>query len=213
LVNVPDDFVSERGYPELNQGAIAQGRWERAARHFITESVPLGLIPSGPAGGRFYKYEPRGDVLIAAGGSPVLAARRYGQGRVAAFAYVEDGYLPEPVDPVEARVYWDYWEYQYALLARTLIWAAGRESGTSVLAPTVGADDASGIAFEVASDRPRDVEIEIAGRSEFGSPGPVHRERRALRGGKTTVTVAAQAARPAAGWPGGRFVGDAIRRR
>src|SRR5262245_60109440 len=202
LVNVPDDFVSERGYPELNQGAIAHGRWERVARHFITEGVPLELIPSGPAGGRFYRYEARGDVLIAAGGAPVLAVKCYGKGRVAAFAYVEDGFLPEPVDPVEARVYWDYWEYEYALLARTLIWAAGRETGMSVQAPTLGADDASGISLEVASDRPREVEIEIAGRSEFGerslaiARGPVHRERRALRAGKTSIAVAADAVRP-----------------
>jgi hypothetical protein len=209
LVNVPDDLVSERGYPELNQGAIAQGRWERAARHFITEGVPLELIPSGAAGGRFYKYEPRGEVLITAGGSPVLAVKRYGKGRVAAFAYVEDGFLPDPVDPVEARVYWDYWEYEYALVARALIWAAGRETGTSVQAPTLGSG-AADIALEVTSDRAREVEIEIAGRSEFGPEVPGHHERRALRAGKTSLSLAAEAVRPSTGWPGGRFVVDAI---
>jgi hypothetical protein len=210
LVNVPDDFVSERGYPELNQAAITQGRWERAAAHYITEGVPLDLIPSRRAGGRLYKYEPRGDVLVEAGGFPVLAVKRHGKGRVAAFAYVEDGFLPEGVDPVESRVYWNYWEYQYALLLRSLLWAAGRDSGTSLAAPKLGGDGSAPIELVLASDRPREVELEITGRSELGSAGPAHRERRTLGAGKTRVSIPAAALRPTEGWPGGRWILDAI---
>ena len=46
----------------------------------------------------------------------MLAVKTYGKGRVVAFAYVEDGFLPEAIDPVKTRTYWDYWEYQYSLL-------------------------------------------------------------------------------------------------
>ena len=70
----------------------------------------------------------------------MLAVKAYGKGRVVAFAYVEDGFLPEAVDPVESRVYWDYWEYQYSLLARSLLWAAGRDSGVALQAPALRRD-------------------------------------------------------------------------
>ena len=41
-----------------------------------------------------------------------------------AFATVGDGLIPEAIDPVKTRTYWDYWEYQYSLLARAVLWAA-----------------------------------------------------------------------------------------
>ncbi|PYQ22906.1 MAG: hypothetical protein DMF79_05045 [Acidobacteria bacterium] len=127
LVGVPDDRVSDRGYPEPNLEAITQARWEVARPHFITEALDLDLLPSGERGGRFYKYEARGEVLVQAGGYPVVAVKAYGKGRVVAFAQVGDGFIPEPVDPVASRAYWDYWEYQYALLARAVLWAARGE--------------------------------------------------------------------------------------
>ena len=203
LVGVPDDFVSERGYPELNQGAITQGRWEAGARHFITEGVPLELMPSGRTGGRFYNYEARGDVLIEAQGRPVLATKTYGKGRVVAFAYVEDGFLPEAIDPVESHVYWDYWEYQYALLARSLLWAAGRESGVSLTAPRVEGAPPTALTLALSSSRPRDVEIGVTGKSESGRQLLEHRERRSLGAGAATITIPAEALRPKEGWPEG----------
>ena len=127
LVGVPDDRVSDRGYPELNREAIAEGQW-RARPHPITEGLDLDLLPSGARGGRFYRYEAKGDVAIEAAGLPVIATRTYGKGRVVAFATVGDGFIPEAIDPVKTRTYWDYWEYQYSLLARAVLWAA-REKG------------------------------------------------------------------------------------
>src|SRR5512139_1692551 len=96
LVNVPDDRVSDRGYPEPNREAITQARWEVAKSHFITDGVDLSLIPSGPNGGRFYRYQAAGEVLVEAGGHPVVAVRAYGQGRVVSLAWVSDGFVPEP---------------------------------------------------------------------------------------------------------------------
>jgi hypothetical protein len=211
LVGVPDDFVSERGYPELNAGAITAARWTPATRHFITEGVPLDLVPSVGSGGRFYDYEARGEVLIEARGRPVLAVKAYGKGRVVAFAYVEDGFLPEAIDPLEARVYWDYWEYQYSLLARSLLWAAGREGGLTLKAPEMGESSAS-LDLPVRSDRSREVEIEIRAHGEFGPGGATHRERRPVGAGESTLAVPVERFRPTAGWPGGRQIVDVILR-
>ena len=123
LVGAPDDRVSDRGYPELNREAIVEGQW-RARPHPITEGLDLELLPSGARGGRFYRYQAKGDVAIEAAGLPVVATRTYGKGRVVAIATVGDGFIPEAIDPVKTRTYWDYWEYQYSLLARAVLWAA-----------------------------------------------------------------------------------------
>src|SRR5215213_268034 len=71
LVNVADDTVTERGYPEINQEAVAKGKWEVTHPHFITDGVPPELLPEGQVGGSFYKYRPNGDVLVNSGDRPV----------------------------------------------------------------------------------------------------------------------------------------------
>ena len=210
LVGVADDLVSERGYPELNQGAITQGQWTRTGRHFISEGVPLDLIPSGRFGGRFYTYEARGDVAIEGAGHPVLATRAYGKGRVVALSYVEDGFLPESIDPVEAHVGWSYWEYQNALLVRSLLWAAGRESGVSLASPWLDRKDAPSVVLDVRSTQDRDVSIDATARSEFGAVLGVHQERRRLGVGASALRLAESTLRPKEGWPGGRVAVDVI---
>jgi hypothetical protein len=201
LVNVPDDFVSERGYPELNTGAIDKGKWERATPHFISEGVPLALLPAGAASGRFYKYEARGDVVLEAGGHPILATKAHGKGRVVAFAYVEEGFLPEPVDQVESRVYWDYWEYEYALLVRSLIWAAGRETRTISTLRVTSEDRGSSRALELtlASKTARSVEIEVFARSEFEESVERIVERKALTASPAEVRISLDRLRASAG--------------
>ncbi|HSD29469.1 MAG TPA: hypothetical protein VLL75_19355, partial [Vicinamibacteria bacterium] len=189
LVGVPDDFVSERGYPEPNTAAIKEARWERGTPHVITEGVPLELLPSGRAGGRFYEYEARGDVLVRGGEHPILAVKSYGKGRVAAFAYVEDGFLPETVDPAESKTYWRYWEYQYALLVRTLLWASGRPQPVSLEAPGLSVSGA-GVALRLRSEEAADVEIEVGGRGELGASFGTTRVRRSLGRGSQALTVA-----------------------
>src|SRR5215212_9562 len=128
LVGVPDDTLNERGYPEINQDAVAKGKWEVTHPHFITGGVPFELLPEGQVGGSFYKYRADGDVLVRSGDSPVVAVKSYGRGRVVSLAYVEEGFTPQSVNPFETKVYWEYWEYQYSLLARALLWASGRDA-------------------------------------------------------------------------------------
>lgn len=214
LVGVPDDFVSERGYPELNVAAIDTGKWTRARQHFITEGIPLELIPAGRSGGRFYKYQANGEVLIESGGHPILATRAYGKGRVVALAYVEDGFLPEAIDPIETRSYWDYWEYEYVLLVRSLLWASGRDSSLRIEGGVriVGAHDdgAASLKARLTGVLARQVEIEVSVRSELGGAVGRVRERRSLAAGTTAVSLELATLRPAGGWPGGRSIVDLI---
>src|ERR1043165_4107166 len=158
LVGVADDTVNERGYPEVNRDAVAKGKWELEQPHFITEGLPLDLVPEGTVGGSFYQYKAQGDVLIKSGTNPILAVKNYGKGRVVALAYVEEGFTPQSIDPTETKTYWDYWEYQYSLLARSILWAAGRE--TKVEIKSLAANDTAVTASLSANTR-QIVEIEV----------------------------------------------------
>ena len=89
LVDVPNDAVNERGYPEINQDAVTKGKWELGQKHFITDGLPLELLPEGSSGGSFYKYRANGEVLIKSGAHPIVAAKNYGKGRVVALGYTE----------------------------------------------------------------------------------------------------------------------------
>ena len=206
LVGVLDDPVSERGYPVPNAEAITQGRWERAGEHFITEGVDFALLARG--GQEFYRYQAGGDVIIQAGGRPVAAVKAFGRGRVVAFAQTGEGLVPDPVDPVATRSYGPYWEHQYALLARAIVWAAGREGDLRLRA--LSATESEGLSLTLATGAARPIEIEIAARSDFGQILGAHRVRRALAAGESQVIVAGADLRPDAGWPGGRQVLDVI---
>jgi len=221
LVGVPDDRVSDRGYPEPNTEAMTQARWEPVGRHSITDGADLALIPSGARGGRFYVYEARGDVLVSAGGHPVVAARSYGKGRVVAFAYAGEGFIPEPVDPVATRTYWDSWEYEYALLAKSILWAARRETGVHVASLRASADEGLQLALSLgvpepgalpvsSGDATRRVEIEVGVRSAFGGAPGRRTIRRDLRAGENEVVVEAADLRPDHGWPGGRQIVEVV---
>ena len=209
LVGVPDDRVSDRGYPELDQEAIAEGQW-RARPHPITEGLDLDLLPSGARGGRFYRYEARGDVAIEAGGLPVMATRTYGRGRVVAFAAVGDGFIPEAIDPVKTRTYWDYWEYQYSLLARAVLWAAREEGELSIRRLVATAE--SGLTLALAGPGSRTVEVEARAWSGSGAPlAPAVKRTLTLAAGEGHLEVPASDLAPA-GWPGGRSVVHVIAR-
>jgi len=206
LVGVPDDRVSDRGYPELNQEAIAEGRWQ-ARPHPITEGLDLSLLPSGARGGRFYRYEAKGDVAIEAAGLPVLATRRYGRGRVVAFATVGDGFIPEAIDPVKTRTYWDYWEYTYSLLARAVLWAAREKGALSIRTLAATAD--SGLTLVLAASGVQSVQVDARARGPNGAVLAAVSRPVALTAGEGRLVIPASDLAPA-GWPGGRSVVDVI---
>ncbi|HZB46739.1 MAG TPA: hypothetical protein VE360_15895, partial [Pyrinomonadaceae bacterium] len=210
LVGVPDDTVNERGYPEINQDAVTKGRWEAAAPHFITEGLPLELLPEGNAGGSFYKYRAAGDVIIRSGEHPVAAVKTYGKGRVVAFAYVEEGFTPQSVNPFETKTYWDYWEYQYSLLSRAVLWAAGRDAGLRIDSLAADAAGRPSVKLALTSDAARRVEIEVSGKSEFGQRLGSHKVTEELAAGRNSFEVATAAAVSGGGQAGGRQIHDLI---
>lgn len=206
LVGVPDDRVSDRGYPEPNQEAITEGRWQARA-HPITEGLDLDLIPSGARGGRFYRYEAKGDVAIEAAGLPVVATRTYGKGRVVAFAAVGDGLVPEAVDPVKTRTPWDYWEYQHALLARAVLWAARGEADVRIR--SLRATPEAGLSLVLASRTPRTVAVEARARGANGTVLGTATRTLSLANGEGRLAIGPSDLAPG-GWPGGRSVVDVI---
>ena len=207
LVDCPNDTLDEGGYPTLNKDAITKGRWEFAKDHFITRGVPLALLPEGMIGGSFYKYRAAGDVLVKSGDHPVLAVKQYGKGRVVAFAYVDEGFLPQAVDPVETRINWDYWEYQYSLLSRAIVWAAGRDPAITIASLTATPGGAS---LVLRAQSAAAVSVDVAAKNEFGQRLATHQMKADLSPGDTPITIPASSLHPAADWPQGKAILDLI---
>jgi hypothetical protein len=104
---------------------VAGSAWQAAAPHFITSGVPLSALPAEHID--LLPCQAAGEVLITASGSPVLAVKPYGAGRVAAFGYDNSCFSPKVNDPWHTELTYPYWEYYYSLLCRALLWAAHRE--------------------------------------------------------------------------------------
>ena len=203
LVGVADDTVNERGYPEVNRDAVTKGKWELGDTHFITEGLPLELLPEGTIGGSFYRYQAKGDVLIKSGSQPIVAARNYGNGRVVAMAYVEEGFTPQSIDPIENRIYWNYWEYQYSLLARAVLWATGRNVPVHIESLTASE---AGLKLALNASTQQAVRIEVNGRNEFGQSFHSTSVEKVL----SPKTNAIEIPISESSWPGGRQIFDVI---
>jgi hypothetical protein len=123
--------------PLIRTGEIKRGRdadrsgmdrtpWRPKTDHYITRGVPFDAFPSEHLS--VPQSEARGDVLLETSrGTPVLAVRTLGKGRVVAFGYSERGMIPAVDDVFETGLYYPYHEYFWSLVARAVVWAAGRE--------------------------------------------------------------------------------------
>jgi len=207
LVGVPDDTVNERGYPEINRDAVTKGKWESGDPHFITEGLPLELLPEGTVGGSFYLYKSTGQAVIKSGTHPIVSVSSYGKGRVVAMAYVEEGFTPQSINPVENKTYWNYWEYQYSLLARAMLWAAGRDIPVHI--ESLSADERS-IKLSLKASTHKSVRVEVSGRSEFGQLLGSTSVETVLNFGSNSVAVDAARFQSTVGWSGGRQIFDVI---
>ncbi|HEX5603100.1 MAG TPA: beta-galactosidase, partial [Pyrinomonadaceae bacterium] len=207
LTGVADDTVNERGYPEVNRDAITKGKWEPGDPHFITEGLPLELLPEGTIGGSFYRYKSKGDVLIKSGTHPIMSVSNYGKGRVVAMAYLAEGFTPQSIDPIENKIYWDYWEYQYSLLARALLWAAGRNTPVRILSLTAGE---AGLKVSLNASSQQAARIEVNGHNEFGQALGSTTVDKVLSSGANTIEIPASKLQPSFGWPGGRQIFNVI---
>jgi len=123
-LQVPDTEFEE---PKA-AGRTEASPWRRTRDHYITRPIPVETFPFGDVENFVYTASPGADVLISTeSGHPVLATMPYGKGRVVAFAYRNQGLSWQM--PMEARGHFvdASWEYFYAMLVRSIIYAAGRE--------------------------------------------------------------------------------------
>ena len=146
-------------------------------------------------------------MLVQAGGHPVVAVRSYGKGRVVGLAWVGEGFVPEPVDPFETRTDWNYWEYEHALVARAVLWAAQREGDVRVRSFEASSE---GARLVLAASTPRAVEIELQTRSAFAGQVRVARLRRDLANGDSALPIPGTELAPPSGFSGGRQIVDLV---
>jgi hypothetical protein len=126
----PADLKPEDSELEETQqpGRTESSPWHNEGGHYITRAIPVDSFPFHDLQNFIYRPEPGATVLIRTeSGNPVLAVRNFGKGRVVAFGYRNQGMSWHM--PMEARGHFvdAYWEYFYALLCRSIIYAAVRE--------------------------------------------------------------------------------------
>jgi hypothetical protein len=112
----------------VDPGKTEPAQWRRTGDHYITRGVPIETFPFADLSNFLYRAEPDAKVLVeSSSGHPVAAVKQYGNGRVVAFTYRNEGLSWHM--PMGARGHFTdvYWEYFYSLLCRSIIWAAGRE--------------------------------------------------------------------------------------
>ena len=126
LVNIwPEDEVN------LDSTNMDKSAWKVSREHFITRGANLDAFPQGQL--TVLTSRPAGEVLIETkNGTPVLAIRTLGKGRVVAFGYSQRGMIPEVPDVWDTGLHYDYWEYMWSLVAKATVWAAGRETDIEI---------------------------------------------------------------------------------
>ena len=99
---------------------------------------------------------------------------------------------------MKTRTYWDYWEYQYSLLARAVLWAARGEGDLSIRKLEATAE--SGLTLVLAAPGARTVEVEARARERDGTgAGLGHAGRSPSRGGEAASRSPPPTSRPPAG--------------
>ena len=107
-----------------------------AASHPILTGGPVELLPAIQS----RRYEAANDdariLVYGESGGAKLGVATYGNGRIVNMC---SGYgngafsiLPTPAGDEHVKVEYPYWEYQYSLLAKAMIWAAGRTPAVAV---------------------------------------------------------------------------------
>lgn len=117
-----DNAIVEPGQPE-------RGAWTKGENHYITHSIPVASFPFDYIENYRYAATPDAQVLaVNQSGTPVIAVRKQGKGRVVAFGYRNAGISWQIPQTAKGFVAPEQWEAFYALLVRSLIYAAGREA-------------------------------------------------------------------------------------
>ena len=116
-------------------GRIEGQKWTKTRVHPITEGVPLEMLPFDKMEVQKYELAPGAETIIQLqDGTPVMAVKKLGKGRVVTFATRARSLTPDVnirQDKTPPYRFWDpsfrFWEAWYSLENRALLWAAGRE--------------------------------------------------------------------------------------
>jgi hypothetical protein len=129
---VPSEKIAlpANGSAVLEPGRPVSGAWRTAAPHYITRGIPIGKLPFDYLEHYPYRATAAATVLVE-GRHPVVAVGSHGKGRVVALGYRNAGLSPYLPMSAKGRVADAHWEYLYALLCRSVLWAAGREASTA----------------------------------------------------------------------------------
>ena len=112
------------------------GQWQKAGKHYITSGVPFEVLPKTD----YVFFEAKTDQIASIEGRPlVVASEGPGKGRVVVLGYntswqgagsYKCGITPWLEKPAQR---FPYWEYHFSLLAKSLVWAAKKESSFELL--------------------------------------------------------------------------------
>ena len=109
--------------PEFDTGV-----WKKVSDHYISRAIPVESFPFHLLENYHYEPGPDAQALVSTeGGTPVLAVKTFGEGRVVAFGYRNIGISWRMSDAAAAEPVDLQWEYFYSLLVRSIIFAAVRE--------------------------------------------------------------------------------------
>lgn len=152
--------------------------WRAEVEHYLTVGIPWNALP--PTEVCRYTEADGAQVLARADRYPLVAVRDLGEGRVVALGYNTSwqgpGSYSNGLTPwiQFAPTRFAYWEYYHSLLAKAMLWAAGRVPPTRIAALTVTpADTAEGAAtltIGTANEAgATDVTAELRVVDEFGA--------------------------------------------
>lgn len=150
------------------EGLVAGLPWQAAdADHYIVKDLPLDLLPFKAMSYQQYKVAEGAQVLIQSQrGDPILAIRPFGKGRVVTLAYRAFDMTPRIDQPGGSPppVEYDYWEIEYALLARCVLWAAARDTPVTLPEPFLR---------QARAQKDNPILLEVVDTVAAGEPVPV----------------------------------------
>jgi hypothetical protein len=206
IINVPATKLGRRAHLIHPVAAMSGEPWRKAADHYLVNGIPFEALPYPAL--RHYRYElGREAEALASGvdGSPVIAVKEYGEGRVVGLGYVSHALWPQ-LEAKRGELNENFWEYLCSVLMRAIVWAARKEPPVQLLA--VEPEPARGTAQVRLRNAGAAVQasVAVAVCDEFRNPERKTTKRVALGAGETMVEVPLPKGEP----PCGRHFVDAI---
>ena len=155
---------------EMEGGSRPEYAWEAVADHYITAGIPWEALP--PTEMSRYNDADGAEVLVRADRYPLVATKPLDDGRIVTLGYNTSwqgpGAYSTGVTPwiQFAPVRFAYWEYYHALLAKSMIWAAGRAPEAAITSIAVEADEGT-VHLALAGD-PGQLTADTRLTDEFG---------------------------------------------